>query len=197
MVAVMTRKLIKALSLRPFLIMMSLFLVGCSTGPALVIDADKPFKLEEFFNGDVKAYGVLLNFSDELTRHFTVDIKGSWDGDEGVLDEYFVYNDGEKQYRQWRLKKIEEGRYEGRADDIINVAIGGVSGSTLTWRYTMALEVDGTTWNVEFDDAMYQVDGRVINYAKIKKFGITVAKVILFFEPINTTDSAIDSVVID
>jgi hypothetical protein len=181
--------LTRVIKIRLVLLIMSLFLLGCSNGSAVVIDADKPFKLEEFFQGDVKAYGVLLNFNDELTRNFTVDIKGNWDGDDGILDEYFVYNDGEKQYRQWRIKKIAEGRYEGRADDIINVAIGGVSGSTLTWRYTMALEVDGTTWNVVFDDAMYQVDGRVINYAKIKKFGITVAKVILFFEPINAAVS--------
>ena len=37
--------------------------------------------------------------------------------------------------------------------------------------------------NVKFDDWMFlQEDGYLINIAKVKKFGITLGKVILFFE---------------
>jgi hypothetical protein len=57
-----------------------------------------------------------------------------------------------------------------------------VAGNAFHWRYTMALEVDGRTWNVDFDDWMFLVDERtMLNRAVMSKFGIRLGEVLLSF----------------
>lgn len=141
------------------------------------------FTLEEFFNGKVKAWGLVTNFSDDFVRRFTVDIDASWEGNKGVLDEYFLYDDGEKQFRRWEIERINDSTYQGKADDIIGTATGERSGAYIRWKYKMNLKVDDSEYEVTFDDQMMLIDeDHMMNIAKIKKFGITVAKVTLFFQ---------------
>ncbi|WP_394175761.1 DUF3833 domain-containing protein [Thalassotalea litorea] len=141
------------------------------------------FTLEQFFDGNVKAWGLVTNFSDDFVRRFTVDIEASWEGNKGVLDEYFLYDDGEKQFRRWEIERINETTYQGRADDIIGTATGERAGAYIRWQYKMKLKVDGSEYDVTFDDQMILIDdNHMMNIAKIKKLGVTVAKVTLFFE---------------
>jgi GPH family glycoside/pentoside/hexuronide:cation symporter len=62
-------------------------------------------------------------------RRFTVVMECRWQGDEGVLDEAFTYSDGTPERRVWRLTRLADGRYTGRADDVVGVAQGGQSGN--------------------------------------------------------------------
>ena len=56
------------------------------------------------------------------------------------------------------------------------------SGNALNWRYVLALKVDGRTWEVDFDDWMYQIDDRVmLNRATMSKFGVKLGEVLLSF----------------
>jgi hypothetical protein len=46
----------------------------------------------------------------------------------------------------------------------------------------MLLPVDGTTYEVQFDDWMYQMDDKVmLNRATMSKFGIELGEVLLSF----------------
>ena len=73
-------------------------------------------------------------------------------------------------------------RWTGTAADVIGEARGEVSGNAFNWRYTMALEVDGRTWHVDFDDWMYLVDERtMLNRAVMSKFGVRLGEVLLSF----------------
>ena len=57
-------------------------------------------------------------------------------------------------------------------------AIGVASGNALNWRYTLRLPVDGSIYEVQFDDWMYLVDERVmLNKARMSKFGIFLGEV--------------------
>jgi hypothetical protein len=57
-----------------------------------------------------------------------------------------------------------------------------VAGNAFNWRYTLALKVDGRTWNVDFDDWMYLIDDRVmLNRATMSKFGVRLGEVLLSF----------------
>jgi len=106
----------------------------------------------------------------------------SWEGDNGVLDEDFTYSDGTKQRRIWRLKALPNGRYEGRADDVIGGAQGQAVGNALNWSYTLALPVDGSVYEVQFDDWMYLMNDKVmLNKAQMRKFGIYLGEVTLAF----------------
>ena len=118
----------------------------------------------------------------KVVRRFTVVMDCRWQGDDGVLDEDFTYSDGTRQRRIWRLKKLADGRYTGRADDVVGEATGQERGNAFNWKYTMALPVDGRIVNVQFDDWMYLMDDTVmLNKATMRKFGVRLGEVTLAF----------------
>lgn len=99
-----------------------------------------------------------------------------------MLDEAFSYSDGSTQRRVWHLTKHENGRYTGRADDVVGEAQGQASGNAFRWSYTLRLPVDGKEYEVQFDDWMFLVDERVmLNRATMSKFGVTLGEVLLSF----------------
>lgn len=103
-------------------------------------------------------------------------------GDTLTLHERFVYDDGEKQQRVWRIRRTGDNRYQGTAGDIEGVASGQAAGNAFHWRYSMNVEASGSRWLLHFDDWMYLQDGsHLFNKTEMKKFGITVATVTLFF----------------
>ena len=159
-------------------------LAGCASPRVEDYAAQTPvLELDKYLKGDLVAHGIVSDRGGRVTRRFVVDLKGTWNGNEGVLDEQFRYSDGETQRRVWRLTKLGNGRYSGRADDVVGEAEGQAAGNALQWRYTMRLPVDGKTYDVQFDDWMFLVDDRVlINRATIRKFGIRFGEVTLAFQ---------------
>jgi len=157
--------------------------IGCA-GPSLDqhTQTEPALDLRQYFNGVVDAWGVFTDRSGQVVKSFTVVMNCSWQGDEGVLDEDFVYADGTTQKRIWRLTHQGEGRYVGRADDVVGSASGRTRGNAFNWAYTLALPVDGRVWHVQFDDWMYLMNERVmLNKASMRKFGIFLGEVTLSF----------------
>ena len=145
--------------------------------------AEKPaLDLRQYFNGRVDGWGIFTDRSGKVVRRFVVVMNCTWSGNEGVLDEDFTYSDGTKQKRVWRLTRGEDGRYTGRADDVVGEATGQARGNALRWNYTLALEVDGRTWHVQMDDWMYLMSDQVmLNRTVMSKFGIRLGEVTLSF----------------
>ena len=158
-------------------------ITGCASPQVSDYAGEKPvLDLRRYLNGTLDAHGVFTDRSGAVVKRFTVTMVGTWRGDEGTLDEDFIYSDGTRQKRIWQLKKTGPGTYEGRADDVVGVATGRESGNAFHWTYTMALPVDGRVINVQFDDWMYLVDERVmLNKARMSKFGVTLGDVTLSF----------------
>jgi hypothetical protein len=161
----------------------ALALAGCAGPQISDFAAEKPvLDLRDYFDGTLDAYGLFTDRSGKVVKRFTVVMQGTWNGDDGILDEDFFYSDGTKQKRIWRLKRFADGRYTGTADDVVGEAVGQARGNAFNWKYTLALPVDGTVWNVEFDDWMYLMDGRVmLNTAVMSKWGIRLGEVTLSF----------------
>jgi hypothetical protein len=89
------------------------------------------------------------------------------------------------------LKALPNGRYEGRADDVVGMATGQTKGNAFQWQYTLALPVDGTVWQVQFDDWMYLMNDRVmLNKAAMSKLGVTLGEVTLSFSRRETPTGA-------
>jgi hypothetical protein len=166
------------------LITASTLLVGCASHDIAQYTAERPrLELDRFFNGKVTAHGIFQNRSGQVVRRFTVDMDGKWEGNQGVLDERFTYSDGKTERRIWRLTKMADGHYTGTADDVAGIATGRASGNAFQWAYTLKLPVDGTVYEVQFDDWMYLVDERVmLNRATMSKFGIRLGEVTLSFQ---------------
>lgn len=168
--------------------------LGLATGSALALSAcagpqisdyaaETPaLDLRKYFTGTVDAWGIFTDRSGRVVKRFTVVIDCQWQGDEGVLDEAFTYSDGTLQRRVWRLKALPNGRYEGRADDVVGMATGQTKGNAFQWQYTLALPVDGKVWEVQFDDWMFLMNDRVmLNKAVMSKLGVTLGEVTLSF----------------
>ena len=162
----------------------ALGLAACASAPTPAdYAAQTPvLDLRSYFDGDITAHGIFTDRAGKVVRRFVVKMTCRWNGDDGVLDEDFTYSDGTKERRVWNLKKLPGGRYTGTADDVVGVAIGEAAGNALRWSYTLRLPVDGSVYEVQFDDWMYLMDQRVLlNKAVMSKFGIRLGEVTLAF----------------
>lgn len=160
-----------------------MLLSGCTSMKPVDFEGAEPrLIIEKYFAGETKAWGLFEDRFGKVRRQFTVDISGTWDGSELVLDERFLYSDGEQDQRVWRIAKTGPHSYEGRAGDVIGIAKGEAYGNALNWRYDMDLKVGDGTLRVHFNDWMYlQPSGVLINKARVSKFGIEIGEVTLAF----------------
>ncbi|MDR0225490.1 MAG: DUF3833 domain-containing protein [Burkholderiaceae bacterium] len=158
-------------------------LSGCAGPQVRDYAREQPaLDLRAYLDGPLTAHGMFTDRSGKVVKRFTVHMTGRWQGDEGQLDEHFVYSDGTEQRRVWHLRHLGDGRYSGRADDVVGEARGEGAGNAFRWRYTLALPVDGRVWNVDMDDWMFLMDGRhMLNRTTMRKFGIHLGDVTLAF----------------
>ena len=140
-------------------------------------------KVDEYFKGDISAWGFLQNRKGEVTRKFTVKMKGTWKGDKGRLEEQFVFDDGEKQERNWELLKTGENTFEGRAGDVVGRAIGRSEGNAINMKYVLAIPVNGKVYNIHINDWLIALDeSRMINISSLSKFGFHLGRLTIYFQ---------------
>ena len=168
------------------LIITLLFITSCTSKQSMKPEDFKDQKprliIEDYLSGNVKAWGILQNRSGKVTRQFSADLNGKWDGKQLILDEKFNWSDGEVQTRQWQITKIDEHNYEGTAGDVVGKAIGYSYGPTFKFEYVLLVPVKGREIKITFDDWIFMQDERVaINRAKMTKFGIRVADLTVVF----------------
>ena len=159
-------------------------LAGCTTmRPEDFAGTGPELRIEEYFLGKTRAWGIVQDRGGNPIRYFTVDIRGDWEGEEFVLREDFVFRDGERSQRVWRIRKLDEHTYEGRAGDVVGTATGRRFGNALNWRYDLEIAVQSRQVQVHFNDWMFLHEDEVlVNRATMSKFGIRVGEVILFFQ---------------
>ncbi|MBY5992590.1 DUF3833 domain-containing protein [Ferrimonas balearica] len=161
---------------------LALLMLSACSGGDLTQYQDKTPKLElaRFFSGPLEATGMVLDRSGDVTRRFTVTMTGTWQGDTGVLDETFYWDDGEVSKRVWTLTDLGQGNYQGRADDVLEVAEGQAVGPMLRWRYRLQLPEEQGGWVLSFDDTMVLVtEDELLNVAVMSKWGLEVGRVVL------------------
>ena len=161
-----------------------IFIYGCSNNmkPTDFKDQKPRLIIEDFLAGETKAWGILQNRSGKVTRQFEAILSGTWDGSTLVLDERFDWNDGEKQFRKWKISKIDEHNYEGIADDVVGRAKGYSYGPSFKFEYVLLVPIKGKEIKISFDDWIFMQDEKVaINRAVMKKFGFKVAELTVIF----------------
>ena len=167
--------------LLPFILI--LLLSNCSEMKPEDYKNTKPIiKIEEFFQGNVKAWGMIQGRSGEVKRQFVADMKGEFDGQNLILDETFIWNDGEKQKRRWTIKKVGDNRYEGTAPDVVGVAKGVSFGSAFKFEYKLLVPYKDKKIKIRFDDWIFKQDEKTaINKATLTKFGFKIGELTVFF----------------
>ena len=103
-----------------------LILFSCSTNMKIETFKNNQPKLvlEKYFEGKTKAWGMFHDRFGNLKRSFKVDINGVLQDNILTLDEKFLYDDGEKETRVWKIKILGNNMYSGIADDVIGEAKG-------------------------------------------------------------------------
>ena len=142
---------------------------------------DRPFRIETFFLGRSRASGVFHDRFGTLRTRFVAEIEGAFEGDEFVLAERFLYDDGRRESRTWRIRPHDGGTYHGRADDIVGLATGQATASSIDWRYVLSLKIGARRWNMNFEDSFLLVGDMVINRARMSKFGIRLGEATIVF----------------
>ncbi|MEK9620745.1 MAG: DUF3833 domain-containing protein [Alphaproteobacteria bacterium] len=157
------------------------------TDLAALQDRTPKLELESFFAGETVAFGIFEDRFGNLRRQFRVALNGTVNGDELTLEEFFLYDDGEKDQRTWVIRKLGKGedglmRYAGNAADITGTAEGGIAGNAMNWQYDVVLSMSGQELEVHFDDWIYrQHEDVAINRAYVSKFGIEIGAVTIVF----------------
>ena len=161
-----------------------IFLTGCANNmkPTDFKDQKPRLIIEDYLSGKVKAWGILQNRSGKVTRQFSADLMGKWDGKQLILDEKFIWSDGEVQNRQWTIKKIDKHNYEGTAGDVVGLAKGFSYGPAFKFEYVLLVPIKAKNIKIKFDDWIFKQDERIaINRATMTKFGIKVAELTVMF----------------
>ena len=167
-----------------FGLILIIFLTGCTNSmkPTDFKDQKPRLIIEDFLSGNVKAWGILQNRSGKVTRQFSADLSGNWDGKQLILDEKFNWSDGEVQTRQWIISKLDDHNYEGTAGDVVGTAKGYSYGPAFKFEYVLLVPVKGKEIKITFDDWIFKQDERVaINRATMTKFGFKVAELTVMF----------------
>ncbi len=158
--------------------------VGCAgLQPQQFAGREPRFEPEKYFAGRTRSWGVIEPRFFGAKREFTAAADGQLRGNELRLDQRFTFADGKTQRRVWTIRRLDEHRYEGTADDVRGVARGEAYGNALRWEYTLAVPVGGTTVDMNFSQWMLlQPRNLIMNRVRISKYGITVGTVSEFFQ---------------
>ncbi|WP_156293812.1 DUF3833 domain-containing protein [Serratia oryzae] len=171
------------MNIRNLLLALLFLLAGCSAEVSDYQHSKPTFDLFGYFSGETRAWGMVQDYQNKQIRRFEVVIQGDVVGNTLTLNEKFVYDDGERQTRVWHIIRNEDGSYQGTAGDIIGVAHGNTAGNAFNWRYDMDVKTDNGKVKLHFDDWLFRQDEkRLFNVTSLRKFGLDVAKVTLFFE---------------
>jgi len=159
------------------------YLFDDSMKPEDFKNSEPEIKIEKYFEGQVKAWGILQDRKGKVTRQFNANMHGKFDNNILTLEEDFFWKDGESQKRVWTIKKIDEHNYIGTASDVVGEAKGVSYGSAFKFEYFLMVPFKGKNIKVKFDDWIFKQDDKIaINRATLTKFGFKVGELTVFFK---------------
>lgn len=163
-----------------------LFFSFTSQSPTDYADTGPNFVLKEQLSGRILSEGLIYGPNGKMTNSFVAEMVGKWNGDKGTLTESFTYANGRKQERKWYLTIVSENTFTATADDIVGIAHGVVSGSTVKLTYKIVLPKEAGGYVLSATDWMYLTgNGVIMNKSEMRKFGIKVAELIATMRPIS------------
>ncbi|MBL0317747.1 MAG: DUF3833 domain-containing protein [Alphaproteobacteria bacterium] len=163
---------------------LALMLSGCSHMNVEDYAPNTPkLDIRQYMNGPLEAWGILYDMTGKADLRFYATMKGSWNANEGILEEDFVYSDGRKDHRVWKIQFADDHHFTATAGDVIGQATGKQFGNVANLKYVLNAKRDnGKTIHLNMDDWLYLMDDKtIINRIKMKKFGLTVGELVVTF----------------
>ena len=171
--------------LKAGLLLMTAGLLTACSGPQIedYADSGPELRIDDYFVGHTRGWGMVQDYNGTVTRRFVVDITGTTDGNKLILDEDFVYADGEVQNRRWTFTPAGDRQWTGTAVDVMGLATAASSGNAFHMSYVLQVPIDDSHWEFSMDDWMYLQPGeRIINRTSMRKLGIEAASITLAFQ---------------
>lgn len=173
--------MIRAFSKRALVMLSIIATASCSSVSVEDYTDNKPrLVAEEFFNGELSAHGIVKDRGGQVIRYFSAEIDAYWVDGIGTLDEQFVFDDGERQTRVWKLKPTGAGKYIATAGDVVGEGAMQVAGNSVFLDYVLRIPYGDGTIDLKIDDRMYLVSERVLlNESIMTKWGFEVGQIAL------------------
>lgn len=182
--------------MRFFAVLWVVVMSGCaSLTPQQFASAAPRFEPDKFFEGPVRSWGVIESRSGKPKSRLRADLMGRRIGNEVEVTQDFTFEDGRTQQRVWRIRRLDEHRYDASANDVIGPAIGYAHGNAFHWTYTLQLRPGNVLSRVRMEHWMYLLgDGEtMLNRVVIRKFGVIVGQTTEYFRrgtgPLPTVES--------
>ncbi|WP_213996126.1 DUF3833 family protein [Arsukibacterium sp.] len=161
-------------------------MTGCSQSISDYTQLTPALKLDRFFLGAGRAYGVMHDWRGQQSVRFVADLCGEWQQGQGDLYEVFYFSDGRVEQRHWQLIQSADGEVRGTAGDVVGEASGQLAGNSLYWQYVLRIPYDGDTLDVTVKDWLHLVDEKnLINRTTLHKFGFKVAELTLSIQQLD------------
>ncbi|WP_121634030.1 DUF3833 family protein [Tropicibacter alexandrii] len=152
--------------------------------PADYRDESGQFDIRQKLNGPILCEGVIYGPTGRVMSRFVGDFDASWDGNRGVMKEFFQYESGSEEHREWSLTLDNQGNIRATAPDVIGEGIGRQSGPTVQLRYRIRLPEDAGGHVLTVNDWMYLApNGTIVNRSQFRKFGLKVAELVATMRP--------------
>jgi hypothetical protein len=140
------------------------------------------FDLLSYFEVRTLASGVFEGRGGQLKRRFTVDMMGRAEGSTLVLEEHFLFDNGERQERTWTLTRGDGQSFTGTCEDAVSEAHGRFEQGRAYLDSELRLKVGNRLIGMHFEDVFYDAgEGAVLNRSTVSKWGIRVGQVLILF----------------
>ncbi|MBY5933162.1 DUF3833 domain-containing protein [Tateyamaria omphalii] len=144
------------------------------------------FDVRTHLNGPIICEGVIFGPTGRVSSRFVGEFDCKWEGNTGVMDEVFTYDDGSQQTRAWRLTIGNDGKILARADDVVGDGSGQQSGNSVQLKYKFRLPEASGGHVLDTVDWMYLApNGTIVNRSQFRKYGIKVAELVATMRPAN------------
>lgn len=142
------------------------------------------FDLRHHLDGPILCEGVIYGPLGRVTSRFEAEFDARWEGNVGVMEEVFRYDDGSVQERAWHLTLGNDGRIKATAADLVGEGEGVQSGDSVQLKYKLRLPEASGGHVLDVVDWMYLTpNGTIINRSQFRKFGIQVAELVATMRP--------------
>nr|WP_176853105.1 DUF3833 family protein [Donghicola mangrovi] len=149
-------------------------------------DYDGPlrFDIRQALAGPMLCEGVIYGPTGRVASRFCAQMEGAWDGNKGTLREFFRYDSGSTQDREWRLEVAGDGSIRAEADDLVGTGLGQQRGDAVRLHYRIRLMPDAGGHVLDVTDWMYLApNGVIVNRSQFRKFGIKVGELVATMRP--------------
>lgn len=142
------------------------------------------FDIRSHLNGPIQCEGVIYGPMGRVSSRFSAQFDCHWEGNKGLMNELFHYDDGSLQRREWRLTLGNDGKIVALADDVIGEGSGQQSGDSVLLRYRLRLPDASGGHILDTVDWMYLTpNGTIINRSQFRLYGIKVAELVATMRP--------------